>query len=90
MSPFELAAMHSAVFDGHEGRLGTGVGILKADPLMRVVFSGLADGSRRTAQKMEEVLVWAERFRTDKTFPAHALNMHRYCFTNVTGGQCLV
>ena len=79
MQPFELAAMHSAVFDGHEKRLGPGVGILNADPTMKVIMSGLAR-FQHAVDTVKEIQLWAEYHRTDKLFPAHVINVHKYCF----------
>ena len=42
-SPEEYAAHLSAFYDGHQGRLGKGVGVKAADPNMIVVMGGLAD-----------------------------------------------
>ena len=71
--------MHSAVFDGHEMRLGAGVGILNADPTMKVVMSGLAR-FQHAVDTVKEIQLWAEYHRTDKRFPAHVINVHKYCF----------
>ena len=86
MSPYELAAMHSALIDGHERSLGAGVGITVADPTMRVVMSGLADGGQNALDWFKEMSLWARAHRKDARFPAHVFNLHRYCFTKVKGG----
>lgn len=38
-SPYEMAAMLSAAYDGHENTLGDGVGVKNADPHMQVTMS---------------------------------------------------
>ena len=81
MQPFELAAMHSAVFDGHEKTLGAGVGILNADPSMKVVMSGLAH-FQNAVDTVKEIALWAQHHRKDKSFPAHVINVHKYCFND--------
>ena len=86
MQPYELAAMHSALFDGHERSLGAGVGITVADPTMKVVMSGLADGGQNAVDWVKEMALWAQANRKDGRFPAHVINLHRYCFTKVQGG----
>lgn len=56
VSPAEMAAMLSAAYDGHEGRLGPGVGIRTADPTMKVVMGGMASQSPVDTVKM--ILLW--------------------------------
>ena len=40
--PYELAAMCSADYDGHRGKLGKTYGVRNADPQMRLSIGGLA------------------------------------------------
>jgi hypothetical protein len=78
-SPAEYAAMLSACFDGHEGRLGAGCGIKNADPTMKVVMGGLAALDLDYIKGME---TWFKANRTDKIFPADVLNFHHYSNQN--------
>lgn len=73
----EYAAHLSAVFDGHGGTMGPGIGILTADPTMRVVTSGLA-GFDTAADYFETMRLWSAVHRPKGDFPAHALNVHHY------------
>ena len=78
-SPFELAAMCSADYDGDRGRLGKAVGVRSADPNAKLVLGGLADSGLGdlgliylTAMKF-----WADSHR-DGDFPADVINIHHY------------
>jgi len=74
--PYEFAAMLSADYDGHEGAMPNTVGILNADPTMKVVMGGLAG---LKLDYVRTIYYWALYNRNDKTFPAHVVNMHHYC-----------
>lgn len=80
--PFELAAMASADYDGHCNTLGSDVGILNADPNMKMILGSLAviDLSYIKAIKL-----WSEVNRSSKTFPADVISFHHYC--NDANGQ---
>jgi hypothetical protein len=78
-SPQEYAAMLSACYDGHEGRLGAGHGIKVADPSMKVVMAGLAALDLDYIKGME---AWFAANRNDKKFPAEVLNFHHYSNQN--------
>lgn len=81
-TPEEFAAFLSAIYDGHEGRLGSGYGIKNADPNLKVVMSGL---SSINLQYLARMKVWFELHRTDKRFCADVINVHRYSnFKNPT------
>ena len=75
-SPFEFAAMSSADYDGHEGVLGTNVGVKNADQNIKLVMGGLAQLNLEYVKTMN---LWSEHFRGDKQFPADVLNFHHYC-----------
>jgi hypothetical protein len=74
-TPEEYAAMLSACYDGHEGRLGAGHGIKTADPTMQVVMAGLANLNR---PYLEQMLAWFRANRRDRQFAADVLNVHHY------------
>jgi len=76
MTPYELAAMTSAAYDGHGGKLGAGVGVKVADSNIKVVLGGLANN---TIDIVETMRLWAEFNRADKRFPADVINFHMYC-----------
>lgn len=80
-TPFELAAMCSADYDGHEGALGEGYGAKNADPHMKFVMGGLADMSLDYIKAMK---LWSDTYRKSG-FPADVLNVHHY--SNISGGQ---
>jgi hypothetical protein len=78
MTPHQLAAMASAAYDGHEGRLGPGVGAKAADDTFEVVLAAVTGTGRRNLDYTRMILHWAEAFRHDKQFPADVLNFHGY------------
>lgn len=80
-TPFELAAMCSADYDGHEGALGDGYGAKNADPKMKFVMGGLADMSLDYIKAMK---LWSDTYRSG-SFPADVINVHHY--SNISGGQ---
>jgi hypothetical protein len=71
----ETAAFMSACYDGHEGRLGAGVGIKTADPSMQVVMPGITDFNPAYIAKMD---TWFKANRIDKGWPCDYLNFHHY------------
>jgi hypothetical protein len=84
-SPFQFAAMCSADYDGHEGSLGTNVGVKNADPKMKFVMGGLAALNIEFIKGMK---LWSDYNRTKtQTFPADVLNFHHYCNSNEGKGQ---
>lgn len=78
-SPDEYAAMLSACYDGHEGRLGAGHGIKKADPSMQVVMAGLSNFNLDYLKGMND---WFKKHRRDKKFAAEIVNFHHYSNKN--------
>jgi Glycosyl hydrolase catalytic core len=78
-TPQEYAAMLSACFDGHEGRLGPGHGIKTADPTMKVVMAGL---SGLNINYLRDMNAWFQANRRDKRFAADVLNLHHYANQN--------
>jgi hypothetical protein len=75
-TPQEYAAFCSAVYDGHEGRMGKGYGIKNADPNMKVVMAGLSAINLDYIKAMD---VWFKANRTDKKFACDVVNFHHYC-----------
>ena len=73
----ELAAMLSADYDGHEGRLGDVYGVKQADPNSKLVMGGMAGGSTMV-KWLEEMQEWANQNRTDKKLPLDVINYHQY------------
>lgn len=80
-TPFELAAMCSADYDGHEGSLGAGYGAKTADPSIKFVMGGLANLSLEYIRAMK---LWSDTYR-ETGFPADVINFHHY--SNISGGQ---
>lgn len=74
--PEEYAAMLSACYDGHEGRLGPGFGIKSADSSMQVVMGGLSNFDLPYVSRM---LDWFSHNRKDGLFAADVVNYHHYC-----------
>ena len=77
----ELAAMLSADYDGHEGRLGDSYGIKRADPNSKLVMGGMAGGSTMVTW-LNEMKAWANANRTDKKLPFDVINYHQYTSTH--------
>ena len=64
MTPTQIAAMASAGYDGHEHRLGAGVGVKRADPSFEVVLAAVTGDGRRNLDYMRMIKLWAERYYT--------------------------
>ena len=77
----ELAAMLSADYDGHEGRLGDVYGVKQADKNSKLVMGGMAGGSTMV-QWLTEMQAWANINRTDKQLPLDVINYHQYAGTH--------
>ena len=80
-SPIELAAMLSADYDGHEGKLGDTYGVKQADPNAKLVMGGMAGGSTMV-NWLTEIQEWANKNRTDKKLPLDVINYHQYTGTH--------
>lgn len=74
-TPYELAAMMSALWDGHEGSMGKYVGIKSADPNVKLVLPGL---SNINLWYLGEMNKWFKANRKDKRFCADVINVHHY------------
>ena len=76
-SPFELAALSSICYDGHEGKYPN-VGVKQADPNCRMTMSGIAGTS---ADYVRAMAFWAKYNRKDGKLPFDVINVHHYCGT---------
>ncbi|MDR1542414.1 MAG: Ig-like domain-containing protein [Clostridiales bacterium] len=74
-TPQELAAMMSADYDGHEGRMGSGYGVKAADPQAFYIMPGL---SAINFDYINQVDKWFKENRKDQQFAADAINFHLY------------
>ena len=74
-SPFELAALSSICYDGHEGKYPN-VGVKQADPNCRMTMSGIAGTS---VDYIRAMAFWAKYNRKDGKLPFDAINVHNYC-----------
>ncbi|BBH24110.1 hypothetical protein Back11_54550 [Paenibacillus baekrokdamisoli] len=83
-NPYEYAAMASADYDGHQGTMGTTVGIKNADPNAKMVMGGLAEPSLSIIRAIK---FWAD-FKRGGSVPFDAINIHHYSTngTNQTSG----
>lgn len=75
-SPYAFAAMCSADYDGHEGRLGRDYGLKNADPQAKLVMGGLV--GRNVVEYVALMKFWFENNRTDKKFVPDVINLHYY------------
>lgn len=80
----ETAAMMSACYDGHEGKLGAGVGIKNADPSMVVVMPGITDFN---TDYMGRMSTWFNVNRADKKWPCDIYSVHHYSNTGNEPGK---
>jgi len=82
--PEEAAALLSACYDGHEGKLGEHAGIKVADPAMCVVMPGITDFDVEYMQRMG---AWFTANRKDKAWPCDVINVHHYSNLGNKSGQ---
>ncbi|MBO5111010.1 MAG: hypothetical protein J6D21_09875 [Clostridia bacterium] len=89
MTPWQLAAHHSASYDGHEGTMGAGYGAIYADPDTQVAMAGLAGCPVGYIRSMA---MWAKLNRQDGDLPFDIINVHTYCrsYINVNGNNVAV
>jgi hypothetical protein len=73
-SPFELAAMCSADYDGHRRSMGPTAGVKNADPGLKLVLGGLA---KPEIEYLKAMKLWAD-FNRGGDFPADVINLHHY------------
>ena len=82
MTPVEQAALLSATWDGHEGRVGinpTMIGAKTADPSLKVSMGGLSGATQVALDNVAVMRLWFQANRKDKKFAADILNFHFYC-----------
>jgi len=90
-TPYQLAALTSAAYDGHENTLvdvyglSNHFGIKNADPTMKVAMAGLAGVGNKYISSM---VYWMKANRTDSFVAMDAFNVHTYfCKEFTVNGQ---
>lgn len=73
-SPYELAAMCSADYDGHEGTIPN-AGVHTADPDMKLAMGGLV-GYSTVIQYLDMMKMWFDYNRSDGLFAVDVINVH--------------
>ena len=73
-SPYELAAMCSADYDGHEGKIPN-AGVHTADPSFKLAMGGLV-GYSTVIQYLDEMKLWFDYNRSDGRFAVDIINVH--------------
>jgi hypothetical protein len=81
--PYRAAAMASAAYDGHMGKLGASAGIKQADPSIRLVLTGIP---LLSLHYLKAIRLWSCAFRKD-SFPADAIGLCRFCSTGDGDGD---
>jgi len=74
-TPYELAAMCSADYDGHEGRIKN-AGVKTADPDFRLAVGGLLTPQATLLTYLDEMKLWFDYNRSDGKFAVDILNIH--------------
>ena len=73
-SPYELAAMCSADYDGHEGTIKN-AGVKQADPNFRLAMGGMLN-TASLIDYLEEMKLWFNYHRSDGKFAVDIINVH--------------
>lgn len=73
-TPYELAAMCSADYDGHEGTIPN-AGVKTADPDFKLAMGGLV-GYSTMLEYLDEMKLWFDYNRTDGRFAVDIINVH--------------
>ena len=73
-TPYELAAMCSADFDGHEGTIPN-AGVKQADPDFRLAMGGMLN-TASLLDYLSEMKLWFDYHRTDGKFAVDIINVH--------------
>lgn len=73
-TPYELAAMCSADYDGHEGIIPN-AGVKKADPDFRLAVGGLLN-TASLLDYLSEMKLWFDHNRSDGIFAVDIINIH--------------
>ncbi|GHA56688.1 glycoside hydrolase family protein [Pontibacter akesuensis] len=82
-TPFEYAAMASADYDGHQGKLGKTVGVKNADPNARMVMGGLAGIN---LDYIKAIKHWAD-YNRNGSVPFDVINVHHYSRADKKDGR---
>ncbi|MDN3548768.1 fibronectin type III domain-containing protein [Mucilaginibacter aquaedulcis] len=81
-SATEMAAIMSAIYDGHKGQMGAGYGFRAADPTMKMGNAGLAISDNIGYIKI--MMLWWDTNRGYGDYPIDFISVHYY---NSTGGS---
>ena len=73
-SPYELAAMCSADYDGHEGTIPN-AGVKTADPDFKLAMGGMLN-TASFLEYLDEMKIWFSYHRADKKFAVDIINIH--------------
>jgi hypothetical protein len=84
LEPEVMAALMSACYDGHEGKLGAVAGVKTADPSMVMVMPGLEDFCQPYVAAMD---TWFKANRADKKWPCDVMTVHHYSNRGNKQGQ---
>ena len=74
-TPYELAAMCSADYDGHEGTIPN-AGVKTADPDFRLAVGGLLSPESTLIEYLDEMKLWFDYNRSDGKFAVDIINVH--------------
>ncbi len=73
-TPYELAAMCSADYDGHEGAIPN-AGVKTADPDFKLAMGGLV-GYKTMLEYLDQMKLWFDYNRKDGKFAVDIINVH--------------
>lgn len=74
-TPYEYAAMSSADADGHQGTMGSNVGVWNADPNALHVMGGIV---KLDLEYIKAMKLWSDFNRIDGELPWDVINIHHY------------
>ena len=75
-NPEEMAAILSAIGDGHKGTMGPGMGLHAADPTMKFSMSSFAVSDN--IGYVKKMMLWWDLYRGRGDYPINMLNFHNY------------
>ncbi len=73
-TPFDYAAMSSADYDGHQGAMGSTVGVKNADPTAKMAMAGITN---LNLDYVKSIKLWADQYRGGSV-PFDVINLHHY------------
>ncbi|MGB0930759.1 MAG: fibronectin type III domain-containing protein, partial [Chitinophagales bacterium] len=73
-TPFEYAAMSSADYDGHQGAMGSTVGVKNADPSAKMAMAGITN---LNLEYLKSIKLWSDQYRGGSV-PFDVINLHHY------------